>query len=216
MKVTAIERTSEGPPRLAVFVDGRRAFTVSEDVAARLGLEVGTELGNTELRELAVDSDRESAREAALRLLAVRARSRTELSDRLRRKGVAPGVAAEVLDGLEDVGLIDDREFGRLWAEERLRLRPVGPRRLVHELLGKGVERATIDEVVAEAYSAHSEAEVARRAVRKKMRTAGDRMGPKELARIRSFLLRRGFSYEVVRELLEELSRGQDDEGALG
>ncbi len=211
MKITAMERATEGSPRLAVFIDGRRAFTVSEDVAARLGLGVGTELGERDVRELEVDSDRQRARESALRLLAVRARSRNELLDRLRRKGIAADAALEVIDGLEDAGLIDDREFGRLWAEERLRLRPVGPRRLVHELLDKGVARAIIDEIVAETFSEHPEIEVARRAVEKRVRKARGRPGVRELARIRSFLLRRGFSHEVTRAVLEELSGGRDE-----
>jgi regulatory protein len=211
MKITAIERASEGSPRLAVFVDGRRAFTVSDEVAARLGLKVGGEIGEDDALELATDSDRERAREAALRLLAVRARSRGELLDRLLKKGIERSVASEVLDGLEGAGLVDDREFGRLWAEERMRRRPVGPRRLAHELFEKGVPRPVIDEVVADAFATHQEIDVARRAVEKRVERAGGRPGTRDLTRIRSFLLRRGFSYEVVRDVLEELSGGGDE-----
>jgi len=133
MKITAIERAAEGSPRLAVFVDGRRAFTVSEELALRLGLTVGSTLAADDVEELRVDADRARARESALRLLAVRARSRSELLDRLERKGFERGVATEVVDALEGVGLVDDHEFGRLWAEEKMRLRPVGPRRLLKE-----------------------------------------------------------------------------------
>jgi regulatory protein len=211
MKVTAIERAIEGAPRLAVFIDGREAFTVSEDLARRLGLRVGAEIGEEDVRELQVDSERVRARESALRLLAVRARSRSELSDRLRRKGVAPGVVEQVLTGLEDVGLVNDRGFARLWVEERLRLRPVGPRRLVHELLEKGVARAVVDEIVADAFCEEPEIEVARRAVGKRAARAGGRPDARELARIRSLLLRRGFSFEVAREVVEELSGGRDE-----
>jgi regulatory protein len=210
MKVTAIERAAGGSPRLAVFIDGRKAFTVSEDVADRMGLEVGAVLGDGDVRELAAASDRERARESALRLLAVRARSRNELLDRLSRKGFAPEVAEDVVGGLEDVGLIDDRAFAKLWADERLRLRPVGPRRLTHELLVKGVGRAVVDEVVAETFAANPELEVARRAVAKRVKGLAGQLDPKELGRIRSFLLRRGFSHEVTREVLDGLSRGQD------
>jgi regulatory protein len=210
MKVTAIERAIGGAPRLAVFIDGREAFTVSEDLASRLGLRVGAEVGEEDARELRADSERVRARESALRLLAVRARSRSELADRLARKGLEPGVVSEVLDGLEEVGLIDDRAFARLWVDERLRLRPVGPRRLVHELSEKGVTREVIDEVVAEAFSEEREIDVARRAVEKRAARAGGRLDARELQRIRSLLLRRGFSFEVTREVLEGLSGGTD------
>lgn len=211
MRITAIERAAEGSTRLAVFVDGRRAFTVSEELADRIGLAVGCEVGDDEVHELRRDDTRERARESALRLLAVRARSRGELLGRLERKGYESGLAVEVVDALEAVGLIDDREFGRLWAEERMRLRPVGPRRLEHELIAKGVPRLVIDEVVAEAFREAPEIEVARRAVARRVSRAGGRPDAKELARIRSFLLRRGFSYEVAREVLEELSGDRND-----
>jgi len=211
MKITAIEEAPGPERRLAVFVDGRQAFTVSEQVAARLGLEIGAELEESDVAELEVDSARDGAREAALRLLAVRARSRNELLDRLRRKGFDPGVAAEVVAGLEGVGLVDDRAFARLWADERMRLRPVGPRRLRHELLEKGLARALVDEVVEEVFAEHSEVDVARRALEKRARGASAPIRAKELARLRSFLLRRGFSYETTREVLRELSEGFDE-----
>jgi SOS response regulatory protein OraA/RecX len=64
---------------------------------------------------------------------------------------------------------------------------------------------------VAETFRDRSEVEVARRAVGRRVARAGGRPDAKELARIRSFLLRRGFSYDAVREVLEELSGERDD-----
>jgi regulatory protein len=194
-----------------VFLDGREAFSVSQGVAARLGLEVGVVLGEADVATIAVDAARDRAKEAALRLLAVRARSRNELLDRLKRKGFDPGVAAEVVGGLEGAGLIDDPAFARLWADERMRLRPVGPRRLRHELLEKGLAPALVDETVAEVFLEHSEIDVARRAIAKRTRRTPAPSRARELARLRSFLLRRGFSYETTREVLRELSEGLDE-----
>ena len=65
--------------------------------------------------------DREKAREAALRLLAVRARSEGELDDRLKRKGFDERTSAEVVAALKRVGLVDDEDFARAWVDEKLR-----------------------------------------------------------------------------------------------
>ncbi len=230
-KITAIERAAEGLP-LTVYIDGRPALEVSEEMARRLGLRVGMEFGAPQPREeprgaaaygggarggddsAVVDDERVRAREAAFRLLAVRARSVRELGDRLRRKGLSAAVVEETLDALTATGLLDDREFARAWADERVRLKPVGPMRLRQELTAKGVPAAVVDEVVQETYREHDELELAARALGKRSR--GRVPTPREAARLNAFLLRRGFSYEVAALAVKGLAReqtGREDGG---
>ncbi len=156
-----------------------------------------------------VQAELERAREAALRLLTVRARSVGELRDRLARKAFSEDVCERIIADLTAVGLLDDRDFARLWAEERVRLRPVGRRRLVNELRAKKVEPAVIDEVAAEVYEEHSETELARRALKKRIRAGGPDVIERERRRLEGFLLRRGFSYATVAAVLKN-PEGED------
>ncbi len=203
--ITEIRKNGGDTPRLTVFVDGSEAFTVSEEVARELGLCVGHELAPSAAEHLEADDERAKTREVALRLLAVRARSEGELVDRLRRKGFSEEVTAVVVSALAEVGLVDDAAFARAWAEEKVRLRPIGPRRLTSELLSKRVSRDLVDLVVDETFREHSELELARRAVEKKARVSGGADAKKRRARLHSFLIRRGFSYEVVSTVLREI-----------
>ena len=208
-KITAIERARAGSP-LTVYVDDVKAFTVSEEMVIRLGLEVGLELAADDVRRLEDEGERRKARDAALRLLAVRARSRQELIDRLVRKGFETAVATAEVDALGDSGLVDDGAFARLWADERTRLRPVGPFRLRRELAAKGVPGDIIEETLEATYEAHPEAELARCALAR--RAAGaDLEDRRTRARLHAFLVRRGFSHEAAAEALNEL-RTEDDE----
>jgi len=216
-RITAIERASEGSARVAVFVDGNRAFTVSEDVAARLGLAVGIDLGETEIASIESNDGISRAREKALALLAVRARSRRELTDRLKRSGHEPGAVEAVIANLEVSGLVDDVAFARAWADERVRLRPSGRRRLESELIGKGVPRDVIARVLEETFTEHTELELAVQAASKRTRRFGGALPAKERKRLHAFLVRRGFGHEVattvVRELTKEHDGGADDVG---
>ncbi len=151
----------------------------------------------------------ERAREAALKLLTVRARSVGELRDRLARKAFAEDVCERIIADLSAAGLLDDRDFARLWADERVRLRPVGRRRLVSELRAKKVDPAVIDEVAAEVYEEHSETELARRALRKRIRAGGPEVIERERRRLEGFLLRRGFSFGTVAAVLKD-PEGED------
>lgn len=150
----------------------------------------------------------ERAREAALMLLTVRARSVGELRDRLERKSFAEDACVRVIADLTAAGLLDDREFARLWADERVRLRPVGRRRLVAELRAKKVDTAVIDEVAAEVYGKHPEVELARRALRKRTRSVDTEEIERDRRRLEGFLLRRGFGYATVAAVLKDPDGG--------
>src|SRR5207248_3069772 len=59
------------------------------------------------------------AREVCLRLLSDRARTRRELAQALRRKGVPDDAANAVLERFDEVGLIDDAAFAGQWVRSR-------------------------------------------------------------------------------------------------
>jgi regulatory protein len=210
-EITGIRRVSKRSSRLAVFVDDRKEITIPAEVALKLGLRAGLPF-DEELRcRIADCADRVRAREAALSLLAVRARSVKELLTRLRMKGVERNLAENVVGELRDSGLVDDREFGRLWAAERARFRPVGKRRLIQELLEKGVALPVAEEIAAESFANTPELELARKAIKRRAGRVRGGEWAKERARLYSFLLRRGFSYEVASQVLSELARDVDD-----
>jgi regulatory protein len=129
----------------------------------------------------------------ALGLLAVRPRSRRELEGRLRQAGFEEAEVSGELARLEAVGLIDDEDFARQVAEHELRNRRSGDRVVVSRLLAKGVDRATIDRVVADA-GAEPEADRALAVARSRARRLGGLPPETAFGRLVPFLLRRGFA----------------------
>ncbi len=138
----------------------------------------------------------------ALRLLAVRARSRRELATRLRQAGFDPDAVEEELARLEVVGLIDDERFAREFARHQLQVKLAGRRAVVSSLVAKGVDRETVERTVGELGGDDAErAEALARA--RAPRLAGL---PPERAfpRLVSFLVRRGHGPEVARRAARE------------
>jgi len=235
-KITAIEGAAESLP-LTVYVDGKPVLTLTRQMVETLGLTVGMafpppgvalDVGPDEAATVDGEpgsleggsaeeageasgggAELEEAKAAGLRLLAVRARSVAELSRRLSRKGYGADIVSAALSDLEDVGLLDDTAFAEQWAEERVRLRPVGPRRLRDELRAKGVPRSIVEATVERTYAEHPEVDLATKALLK--RTRGRSIESSQTGRLQSFLLRRGFGYDAIARALERAGSGRDD-----
>ena len=111
----------------------------------------GRRVSHAERRErrAAVD-DPAVVLEAAARFLEPRARSVAEVRRRLTGAGYKPELVDGVIERLLEFGMLDDEAFARAWVESRDRARPRGERAIRQELGLKGVDRSTIDLVLAE------------------------------------------------------------------
>jgi SOS response regulatory protein OraA/RecX len=89
------------------------------------------------------------AHELALRRLEASARSRADLVAHLARQGVGREAIDQVVERLQAVGLIDDREFARQWVEGRRRSKGLSRARLRQELRDRGVEDDIIQSVLS-------------------------------------------------------------------
>ena len=206
-EITALE-PQKRPGRLNVFVDGQFVMGVGEAVAADLRLRVGREITPDHLREIAGAEEVQKALDSALGLLEVRARARREIETRLTQKGIEENIIAIVLEKLTRLGLLDDAQFAAQWVEAKTRVggsRPVGRRRLSSELYAKGVAKDQIADAV-EVVTNADELALARAAASKKVRAVPpDRETlQKERQKLMSFLQRRGFGWEVVKQVTRE------------
>ena len=95
-------------------------------------------------------SDVTEVLDAAARFLETRSRSTAEVRRRLATAGYRPGLVDEAIERLAAQRYLDDEAFARSWVESRDRARPRGERALRLELAQKGIDRATVDLVLAE------------------------------------------------------------------
>ncbi|TCJ00243.1 regulatory protein RecX [Aeromicrobium sp. IC_218] len=152
------------------------------------------------------EADAESfARQILLQRLTDQPRSRAELAESLAKKNVPADVAVRLLDRFEEVGLIDDAAFARMWVESRQRSKGLGRSALARELRKKGID----DDVAAEALEqvdADTEVEAAHQLVQKKLRSMQGLDRTVKTRRLTGMLARKGYSpnvaFSVVREEL--------------
>jgi regulatory protein len=168
-----------------------------------------------EASETAVQDPEDAAVQVCLRLLTASPRTRLQLEQALRRRGVPPQVAEAALGRLAGVGLIDDTTFARMWVESRHHGRGLARRALSAELRQRGVAEDDVRGAVAQ-LSPEQEEAAARRLVAAKLAATAGRPLAARVRRLMGLLARKGYpaglAYRVVREALEQ--EGTDPAGS--
>jgi regulatory protein len=205
-KITALRAQAKDAQRVNVFVDGEFAIGVSLTTITKAGLHVGRQLSAEEFAKLEQTESGDKAYLAALRFLEARPRSIAEVRTRLGRKDFAPEAIDAAIARLSELELLDDAAFARYWVENRQAYRPRGAGALRDELRRKGIDADVTAEVMNDDALAIDEAasamELARAALRK-YASSHDRNAFSR--RMGSYLQRRGYTFEVIRPIVDQL-----------
>ena len=226
-KITAIKlQKKEG--RFNVYLDGKFAFGIDEETLVRENLKVGQEVSSRYTHKLVYGATVEKLVDKALRFLSFRPRSEKEVRDYLwkkaRRKkvgllsfqsptlGNSGSLIDEVIVRLKDLGYVDDKAFVSWWLEQRIRFRPRGKMLLRSELFAKGIDRDLIEEELSK-YSTEDELSWAKRVLEKRVSRWDNKsdfkskrkvgLGREERKKLSSHLARRGFTWEVIEEIID-------------
>ncbi|MFJ8045397.1 regulatory protein RecX [Kitasatospora sp. NPDC096147] len=148
----------------------------------------------------------ERARAICLRLLTGAAKTRKQLAEALAKREIPAEVAEQVLDRLEEVGLIDDGAFAEAWVESRHHARGLGRRVLAQELRQRGVAPELAERALAQVDEDDEQA-AAREFVERRLRTMRGLDDQAKLRRLVGALARRGYpeglAFRIVKDALE-------------
>ena len=214
-QITTLQRQKRNSERVSVYLDGVYAFALPALEAVKLRRE--QYLSDQEIEALKTLDLRAKAYEQAVRFLAVRPRSVWEVRQKLERyrsrqkESLAAAHIDWVTDKLMEQGYLNDEEFARFWVEQRNQFKPLAPRALRFELQRKGIAERTIESVLEGAVDAQAAALQAARSQARRWRTMDAETFQKKMA---AFLQRRGFSWAVVWDVLEQSWQEMLDEKA--
>jgi SOS response regulatory protein OraA/RecX len=154
------------------------------------GLDVGIELDRERARRLARGLREHEALQRAARAIAHSDLSEQQLEERLARRNVPASARKEAVERLVQAGAVDDGRLARGRADLLAR-RGAGDHLIRHDLEGRGIASALVEEALA---SLEAEDARAQRIVAERGR------GP----RTARYLARKGFSEEAIESACEE------------
>ena len=198
MQITKLEKQKKNETRFSVFIDDEFAFGLSGVDVLFYKLEEGMELSQEKYHEILEDAIFSKARDRAIRFLSYRARSREEVRERLsinKNEDYSDETIERVIDLMAKYGYIDDSKFAVSYIKDKTNINGFGSIRIKHELKEKGVSRETIDHAYDQLDI--DEVEVALSVLEKKIKN-GISDNAKENNKVYEFLIRRGFSHEII------------------
>lgn len=199
MRITGLKPQKRSKKRLSVFVDDAFAFSLDKETVARFRLKEGKNVTTQFLEEVVLDEQFRQCRDYAFLLLSYRARSKKELTERLKKKGYSEEIIDRVMKRLAELGLIDDERLARDFVESRIKVGHKGRWRVRAELLKMGVAREVVERKIQ---AAPDEVAAAKMVVEHYLPRYRNLTPATQKRRLIGILARRGFSPETIVKVL--------------
>ncbi len=210
--ITKISEQKRRPNRRNVYLDGAFAFGCNLNVVAKFRLREGLAVTAEQIASIQTGEIRQEAFDYALKTLQRRLHSRSELQRKLAKREYAVATIDEVLSDLERLGYVDDARFAKTKAQSAAEYKHHGHRRAMIELRKAGVSDATARKAIEDVYDPRDNLATARMLAQKqglRLKKLEPHVARRRLA---GMLLRRGFDYETIRPVIDEvLAYGQDE-----
>lgn len=199
--------------RVNLFLDNK--FFCGLDLAAALAshLKAGQELSQKKISSLINQSLYEELYQKTLNYISCRPRSKKEITDYLKKKlskskNVSKKISASLIDKITAKliknNFINDSTFAKWWIKQRLEFRPKGKIALKSELVQKGILREIIDEALS-CLQSENELSAAKKIYLKAAKQLKSIDPRKRKQRLISRLSSRGFSWEIIKTVLDDL-----------
>lgn len=222
-KITSIQTAPELPSHQQLFLNGSPFVVVHASLIEKFGLRIGLEIEAETIEKLIAADEVMRAKNYALRLLREekenttvdesedsrpigkpKVYSKNKMEQRLEREGFSTKAIETAIEELIRSGHIRDRKYAENWIARRQKSNPRGKTLLKRELVDRGIDKETAEQVVAKVET-EDETKVALQIAQKRMKQY-ERL-PTHVAkrRLHGFLTRRGFGSETVREVLGQI-----------
>jgi len=201
-RITQI-KAQKKPGRFNIFIEGKFSLALPAEVVVRENLKTGQSVSSEEIQQLIKENEFQVSLDKTFKFISYRPRSKREVLVFLKKKQLGEQTEAMILEKLEALEMIKDLDFAHWWVEQRKTFRPKSARLLKLELRQKGIRREIIDQVLAP-ISTKDEFVLAERVLRKKEAQLSGLSKEEFKKKAFGFLLRRGFSYEVIGKAIEK------------
>lgn len=197
MKITKIEKQKNNLKRYSVFIDDEFAFGIDEVDLLYYKLSENTQIDETKYNFILENVIYNKAKNKAVKYISYQPRTEKEVTEKLKECEYSDDIIFRVIETMKKYNYINDKEYAKNFLTSKLNLKGYGIFKISFDLKQKGISDDIINDIIEN--TELNENKRALEVLEKKLR--GKKISDyKEKQKLYNFLLRRGFSYDVIKE----------------
>ena len=198
MYVTKIEPVTK--TKYKVFIDGQFAFVLYKGELSRYHIAQDTEVDERLVSQILSEIVLKRAKLRAMHLLTDMDRTESQLRTKLKQGLYPDDIIEQAMAYVKSFGYVEDENYARRFVLSRQNSK--SKKEIYASLCQKGVAKETIDKVMEECYEMEEERGAIQKILEKK-RFCAEKATEAEKAKICGYLLRKGFRYEDIRQVIQ-------------
>lgn len=209
-QITALEPIKRQKYWYELRLDNSVSFAVNDELIFKYLLKPGKTLSDNEIKLLRNEAEYLSLKKKALDILARKRITEKEIRQKLQTSKPGSNHTDKVLGMLKEHGLVDDYNFAVSLILSSLAGSPRSKRYIRQKLYEKGVPPEIIDRAMADELGDYDEFAAAKKIGEKKYKTVQHLPQLKAKKRVADFLQGRGFNWDVINKVLNNLFTESD------
>lgn len=203
--ITDIVQHKKNKKYYSIYLDGKFRFSLSENDLIFLDLKKGQLLPQEKVDYLIQEYGLQKARNYVYSLISKKNYSENLMREKLKNKNYSDEIIEKIIDELKEYDYINDEKFIYEYAQNKIESKPMGRYRLKAELFNKKFDEPLIKECIEKIYQEYNERELAEKAIKLHFKKLPLEIDEKFVVKLKNFLLSRGFSFEIINEVISEI-----------
>jgi regulatory protein len=198
-KITAQKKAG----RYNIYLNGKFAFPVSEEVLVKYRLLKGSELGDQQVAKIKEADHQSRVYSRALDYLSYQPRTAAEMEKKLTELEATPEQISTVIERLKGERLIDDWQYAKSYVRTMVNTSLKGPRVISQKLHRKGVSPLDIEAGLTE-FSLEQQKTNARKLANKLYRRYHRQAARQRHQKVEQALVVQGYDFDLAKQVAAE------------
>lgn len=204
MQVTNISYSKSKEVFEVVFEDETKLL-LNYNIFEKYKVSVDMDFSETEIQEMKYFSDIERAKSRAINYISGKLKTKYELRLKLKEKDFTEDIIDEVIDILEKEEYLNDRLYCEVFIEDKKQLNGYGKNKIKSLLIQKGISKSVFEDFLDEFEYEEEFDNALKMGIKKLNLLSNEEDIFKKKQKLINYLAYRGFSFDVINDVLREI-----------
>lgn len=212
--ITKIEAQKKNKDRVNVYLDGNFSFACSSELVYYHNFKNGMIVDLEKLSDIVEEDNYIKGKNSALKILEKSFKTEKEMYDKLLQKEYDIKTINRIIEFLKSYSFINDDKYIELYIKEKIKVQGKG--KIKYSLLNKGIDEEKINFYLNN-ISSDEEKDIAHKLGEKKYEILckSENSTPKLKKKLGDYLLRNGYNFEVVNEVLNKVIKEEEEKEVI-